>query len=400
MIKPSLAAWPLMKVLVTLLATVCVEHRSAAAASAYAPRTLEIGAPAPDFDLLGVDNKRYRLDDFRAKEVLVVIFTTNHCPDAIASYKRMCRIVDDYSKHGVGFVAINGNNPHAVMIDELRWTAYDDTFESMKTVAKEEKFNLPYLYDGATQEVTKAFGAVATPHVFVFDKARRLQYTGRLDNGRRDPKYAGESETRAAIDALLAGKPVLVAETGVFGCSIKWAEDQPLVVKSDRDWNERPVSLAMIDADEAKSLVANKTSNLRLINVWSTACGPCLAEFPELVKTYRRFQNHPFEFITISVDSPTEVDRVAEVLGEQHVALARRTERLIKGTGRKTNNFLFKEDDPQRLMAAFDKRWTGAQPYTQLVAPGGDVLYHQTGPVDIAALNAAIAEFARDNFLK
>src|SRR3954470_12957550 len=177
------------------------------AASAYEPKTLDIGAAAPPFDLIGTDDKHHRLSDFADKSVLVVIFTTNHCPDAIASYPRMRRMVEDYRDRGVGFVAINGNDPQAVMLDELRWTTLDDTLESMKKVADEEKFNLPYLYDGDTQKVTKAFGAVATPHVFIFDKARRLQYTGRLDAGRRNPEYSGKSEARDAIDALLAGKP-------------------------------------------------------------------------------------------------------------------------------------------------------------------------------------------------
>src|SRR3954470_23841422 len=118
---------------------------------AYEPTTLEIGAPAPEFDLIGTDDKRHSLADFAEKDVLVVIFTTNHCPDAIASFPRMRQLVNDYRDRSVGFVAINGNDPQAVMLDELRWTCYDDTFDSMKIVAKDENFNLPYLYDGDTQ---------------------------------------------------------------------------------------------------------------------------------------------------------------------------------------------------------------------------------------------------------
>jgi thiol-disulfide isomerase/thioredoxin len=312
----------------------------------------------------------------------------------------MRRLVEEYGPRGVGFVAINGNDPQAVMLDELRWTRYDDTRESMKKVAKQEQFNLPYLYDGETQRVTKAFGAVATPHVFVFDKARRLQYTGRLDSGRRNPNFNGKSEARDAIDALLAGKSVPVQKTGVFGCSTKWAEDRALVAKTDRDWKARPVAMAPLAANEAKSLIANKSSNLRLISVWSTTCGPCILELPYLVKTYRRFQNHPFELITISVDSPSDENQAASILQEHHVALARRTERLLKGTGRKTNNFIFKGDDLQELMTAFDSHWTRAQPYTQLAAPGGEVLYRKSGEVDFEQLNAAIAKYARANFLK
>lgn len=383
--------------LTALSAIACVEHSSALA---YEPQTLGIGARAPNFELSGTDGKRYKLADFADKSVLVVVFTTNHCPDAIASYARMRRLVDDYRDRGVGVVAINGNDPQAVMLDELRWTKYDDTFESMKKVAKEEKFNLPYLYDGQTQEVTKAFGAVATPHVFIFDKARRLQYTGRLDNGRRNPDFAGKSEACDAIEALLAGKPVPVPKTGVYGCSTKWSEDRPLVDKTERDWNQRPVTLAPITADGIKALVANKSSSLRLINVWSTTCGPCVGGLPELVKTYRRFQNHPFEFITISVDSPAEEKQVASVLQEQHAALARRTERLLKGSGRKTNNLIYNGEDLEELATAFESHWTGAQPYTQLVAPGGELLYRQTGEVDLDALNTAIVKYVRANFLK
>jgi peroxiredoxin len=384
----------------TLALTVAITFAANSGAVAYEPKTLETGAPAPAFDLLGTDNKRHTLVDFDGNSVLVVIFTTNHCPDAIASYSRMCRLVDDYRDKGVGFVAINGNDPQAVMLDELRWSKYDDSFESMKKVAKEEKFNLPYLYDGATQEVTKAFGAVATPHVFIFDKSRRLQYAGRLDNGRRNPDYSGKSEARDAIDALLAGKPVSVSKTGVYGCSTKWSDDRALVAKTDHDWNELSVKLAPIDAAGIKTLVANKSSALRLINVWSTTCGPCVSELPALVKTYRRFQNHPFEFITISLDSASEESQVAGLLQEQHVALARRTERLLKGTGRKTNNFIFNGDDLEDVAAAFESHWTGAQPYTQLVAPGGEVLYRQAGDVNFDALNAAIVKFVRANFLK
>ena len=215
----------------------------AASGFAYEPKTLEIGAAAPDFNLLGTDDQRHSLADFADSDILVVIFTTNHCPDAIASYSRMRQMVDDYHDRNVGFVAINGNNPEAVMLDELRWTRYDDTFESMKIVAKDEHFNLLYLYDGKTQAVTKAYGAVATPHVFIFDRQRKLQYTGRLDSGRRNPGRAATSESRDAIDALLAGKPVSTPKTLVFGCSTKWIEDRPLVAQSD-DGLERAASNA------------------------------------------------------------------------------------------------------------------------------------------------------------
>jgi peroxiredoxin len=367
---------------------------------AYEPETLEIGTPAPKFDLLGIDGKRYTLAEFEDKPVLVIIFTTNHCPDAIASYGRMRRMVDDYRDRGVAFVAINGNDPRAVMLSEMRWSRYDDSYDSMKIVAEQEQFNLPYLYDGETQAVTKAYGAVATPHVFIFDNERRLRYTGRLDNGRRNPKLSAESEALDAINALLAGERVAVETTRVFGCSIKWSDKRSLVEEEEREWKERPVTIAEADAETIRRAAIGKAPSLRLINVWSTTCGPCVMEFPKLVETYRRFQNHSFEFITISVDSPDDREQVEEFLQDQHAGLARRTERLLKSSGRTTNNLIFSGDDLEQLAESLDKKWTGVQPYTLLVAPSGAILFRETGAVDMDALLKAITKYVREKFLK
>lgn len=391
------SAQHLLILILALFVPLSVERMGA---FAYEPKTLEIGSLAPAFDLLGVDEKRYTLANFSDNSVLVVIFTTNHCPDAIASYQRMCCMVEDCRDQDVGFVAINGNDPRAVMLSEMRWTRYDDSYKSMKIVATEEKFNLPYLYDGDTQEVTKAYGAVATPHVFIFDKERRLRYTGRLDNGRRNPSLSAKSEARDAVDALLAGQPVPVEKTRVFGCSIKWSDKRALVAKADQEWKQRPVTLAPVDASSIKQLLDSDPRTLKLINVWSTSCGPCLAEFSDLVETYRRFQNHPFEFITISVDSPVLKDQVESFLQEQHAAIARRTERLLKESGRKTNNLIFDGDDLEELANALDPMWTGAQPHTLLVAPSGEVLFRQTGRIELEPLQSAIVKYVRANFLK
>ena len=142
------------------------------------------------------------------------------------------------------------------MLSEMRWSRYDDSYESMKIVAEEEQFNLPYLYDGDTQAVTKAYGAVATPHVFIFDKERRLRYTGQARQ--RPPKSQdsrSKSEARDAIDALLAGKPFAVEKTRVFGCSTKWSEKDRLSPRRSR--MERAAgNVAAIDADDVKPLVA------------------------------------------------------------------------------------------------------------------------------------------------
>ena len=135
-------------------------------------KTLAIGSEAPDFKLQGVDGKTYTLASFKDAKVLVIVFTCNHCPTAQAYEDRIIRLAHDYKERDVDVVAIMPNDPKAISLDELGYTDISDSFEEMKIRAKEKHFNFPYLYDGETQKVAEAYGPVATPHVFVFDKNR------------------------------------------------------------------------------------------------------------------------------------------------------------------------------------------------------------------------------------
>src|SRR2546421_9558618 len=139
-------------------------------------KTLEISDRAPDFKLPGVDGKDYSLADFAKAKLLLVMFTCNHCPTAQAYEDRIIQLDADYKDKGVALVAISPNDPKAVRLDELGYTEYSDTFEEMKARAKEHEFKFPYLYDGETQATSRAYGVVATPHIYVFDADRKLRY--------------------------------------------------------------------------------------------------------------------------------------------------------------------------------------------------------------------------------
>lgn len=132
---------------------------------------LALGSPAPDFDLPGVDGKNYRLKDFSNAEILVVIFTCNHCPTAQAYEERIKKLVSDYKGKAVAFVAISPNDPLAVRLDELGYADVSDSFEENKIRARDHAFNFPYLYDGDKQEVAKAYGP-----------ARRLTFSSLTDS--------------------------------------------------------------------------------------------------------------------------------------------------------------------------------------------------------------------------
>jgi len=140
--------------------------------------TLRIGQKAPDFNLPGVDGRNYKLADFVDADVLVIIFTCNHCPTAQAYEERIKKLAADYKNKGVALVAISANDPKAVRLDELGYSDMSDSFEEMKIRAKDMGYNFPYLYDGDNQKVSLAYGPARTPHVFIFDRQRELRYVG------------------------------------------------------------------------------------------------------------------------------------------------------------------------------------------------------------------------------
>ena len=336
-------------------------------------KTLEIGAAAPDFDLPGVDGKRYTLHDFDNAKLLVVIFTCNHCPTAQAYEGRIKQIYADYKGRGVALVAINPNSPDAIRLDELGYTDLSDSLDEMKQRAREHGFQFPYLYDGDTQKVARVYGVLATPHAFIFDRQRKLRYVGRIDDS--EVKEVHHRDARDAIDALLAGKPVSVEKTRVFGCSTKWIDKSDSARKAIEKWDQEPITLAAIDVKGVQSLVKSDSGKLRLINVWATWCGPCVAELPELVNVNRMYRGRPFEFVTLSIDEPEKKPQALELLKQKHVA---------------ATNYLFSSDDKDALANALDKQWEGPVPYTVLVAPDGKIIYRHNGAVDLMELKQAI----------
>ncbi|BDS08892.1 hypothetical protein NT6N_39320 [Oceaniferula spumae] len=356
-------------------------------------KTLAIGADAPDFSLPGVDGKNYTLKDYSEAKALVLVFTCNHCPDARAARGKVIALHEDYKDKGVAVVAISGNDDKALRLDELGYSVYGDSLEDMKNVAKEEGYKFAYLYDGLTQKATKAYGAVSTPHVFVFDAERKLRYQGRIDDARRSRANKGTPYVREALDAMLAGQPVKTETTRPFGCSTKWSWKRDAVAEDNANWKALPVTLEDLDTETAKSLAANKTEKLRVINFWSTTCGPCIAEFPELIETYRRFQNRPVEVITISSDPVKDRAKVEKFLTSQQAALSRRTIGSVKKEGRKSNNYIYTGDNLDHLAEAIDAKWNGALPHTVIITPGGKVIWRHNGRFDAVELRRAIVGY-------
>jgi peroxiredoxin len=174
--------------------------------------TLSLGSKAPDFSLPATDGNTYSLEDFADAKVLVIFFTCNHCPYVTGSDEVTRQTVENFEPKGVKFVGINSNSPN---------TYEDDSFENM--VKRMDQFNFPwlYLYDG-TQDIARAFGALKTPHFFVFNEEGFLVYTGRgVDNPRESSKIT-VNDLENALAELLAGKQISNPITNPIGCNVKW----------------------------------------------------------------------------------------------------------------------------------------------------------------------------------
>jgi thiol-disulfide isomerase/thioredoxin len=362
-----------MKRVCLLLWIIALLHPATLHAAEPEVRTLPLGAAAPDFELPGVEGRTYTLKDFADAKVLVVIFTCNHCPTAQAYEDRIIKLHADYKDKGVVLVAINPNDPKAVRLDELGYSDLGDSFEDMKVRAKEKKFAFPYLYDGETQKTSRAYGVQATPHVFIFDRDRKLRYVGRIDDA--EVKEVKSHDAKNAIEALLADKPVPVARTRVFGCSTKWADKREDAKRSLEKWDKEPIKLDTLDEDGIAKLVKNDTKKLLVVNVWATWCGPCVAELPEFVTMNRMYRGRPFQLVTISMDDKAKKDEALKVLRDKHVSCA---------------NYLAVFKDRDKFADQLDKKWEGPLPHTLVIAPGGKVLYRKSGPIDPLVVKRAI----------
>ncbi len=174
--------------------------------------TLQLNDKAPDFALPGVDGRTWTLADFADAKILIVVFSCNHCPYVIGSEDRMIDFSRKYAPRGVAMVAINSN--------ETR-DHPEDSMPKMIERANEKSFPFPYLRDD-TQEVALKYGALRTPHYFVFDTDRKLRYTGRMDDNPRTPGAQTTHELADAVDDLLASRDVRVPLTNPIGCNVKW----------------------------------------------------------------------------------------------------------------------------------------------------------------------------------
>ena len=359
------AIWSLLALLVLPLTVLAAEHP-----------ILPLGSAAPDFSLPGVDGKIHKLSDYASSKVLVVVFTCDHCPNAQMYEGRVTQLYNDYKDKGVAVVAISPNDPKAIRIDELDSSDVSDTLDEMKIRVAYKHLQYPYLYDGDTESVSRAYGPQASPHIFIFDQQRKLRYEGAIDDSYRI-EFVKRHYALDAINALLADQEVAVKHTGAFGCSTKWSDKEAANVAFMEKLKAQPVSLDTVSADALKALHTNADGNVRLIQFWSTRCGECLKEFAGIQDIYRMYSDRNFELVVVSMNKPNEKPVVTQWLEKTHAT---------------SRNLLFDSENTAALQKAFDPKWGAGPevPYTILLDADGNVLYQTDKPVDQLKLRRTI----------
>jgi peroxiredoxin len=335
---------------------------------------LPIGSPLPDFALPGVDGKTHKSSEYGGTRLLALVFESNHCPVSQLYEGRIEKLYEDYRQKGVTLVAINPNNPKTVRLDELGYTDVTDSLSEMKLRARYRGITWPYLYDGDTQAISEKFGAVATPHIFIFDKERKLRYQGRIDDNQRE-ELVKTHDARNAIEALLADKPVPVAETTAFGCTTKWLSKASGV---DQEWariQKEPVTVDPVGAEDLKKLRTNPTDKVMVVHFWATGCPACTSQFFDLETTYRMYRKRAFDLVTVNTNGPAESAPVLDLLKKEYAS---------------SPNKQFATTDRAGLQAAWGVKWNLAAPLTMVIAPGGKVLYQKEGQFDILELRRVV----------
>jgi peroxiredoxin len=174
--------------------------------------TLSLGETAPNFSLPATDGKTYSLNDFGDKDAVVIFFTCNHCPYVIGSDEVTRQTIEHFTNENIAWIGINSNSAD---------TYAEDSFEHMVERMKEHQFPWTYLHD-KTQEIALAYGALRTPHFFVFDRDQNLIYTGRGNDSPRDASKVTQNDLQMALEEHLAGDPISDPINNPIGCNVKW----------------------------------------------------------------------------------------------------------------------------------------------------------------------------------
>ena len=274
--------------------------------------SLEKGDQMPHFRLKGIDGKFYNSQNFPSR-LLAVVFISNHCPVSQNFQEELLALVEDYEARGFGLIAISPNDPQAIPPDELAFSDLGDSLAEMKIRAKDFKYTFPYLYDGSTQDTSRAFGVRVTPHAYLFDAKRSLRYSGRIGDP-KNPSNRNRQELRQAIAALIRGNSPKVEQSPVFGSSIKWKKNRHLVQKMNERFSRETIVLKNADKRTYEFIRKNVSLRPKVIYVWSSKDTNYREDLLKISAMHKIYRKRGLELITSCIDGVDEHENIYDIL--------------------------------------------------------------------------------------
>ena len=320
----------------------------------------------PEFELLGTNGLTYRSEDLKAKKIVCLVMLSNHCKISQRFEYLINEISEKMKQNDSILIAISPNNENAIIPDELAYSEVGDSYEEMKIRSINNRYTFPYLYDGEKQVVAKQLGSKSTPHGYLFDRKRKLVFSGKIGDYNKPTDIKESDLFKKYLDCLNDEDPK-ITHTKVHGTSIKFTEDIFMADRIKKRYANETVTLRYIDEKTLKFFIEHLKGSPTIFHIWSSSVNGFRQNLIELSSIYKIFRKRGFRLLTICVDpDKTETEIKTQLERAQLSAV----------------NLCLKGSEVGSLMKFVPIESKSTVPFTILFGNEGNHLYSTVGGID------------------